>query len=125
MRVRKERPLSKDKKEQQVNDDDVRNQVSTALDWSEHYIETSAHTKARVDYFERVMHLADPKDLRLRSIRHYGVWLMKMADEKFAAFRWPHDYFLDSHDTQLMVDIIVGEIALALHEVPDTYGGST
>ena len=117
--------MSKDKKEmQQVNDDDVRN-LATALDWSQNYIETSAHTAARVDYFCRVIHLADPKDLRLRSIRHYAVWLMKMADEKFAAFRWPHDYFLDSHDTQFMVDLLVGEIVLALHEVPDTYGGST
>ncbi len=123
--MRKEHPLSKDKKKQQVHDDDVRGltemYVATASDYS-----LEEDDKAYLDqwYFNNVLHLADPTGVRLRSIRHYAVWLMKQCDQRFVSFKWPRNYFETQASWKLFMDNLLQEIEALLHEANQTYGGS-
>jgi hypothetical protein len=117
--------LSKDKKKQQVHDDDVRGltemYVATASDW-----DSKQESQNELDqwYFNNVMHLADPNELRTRSLRHYAVWLTKQCDLRFASFKWPRNYFETQVSYRYFMDNLLQEIEALLHEANDTYGGS-
>lgn len=123
--MRKEHPLNKDKKKQQVNDDDVRGltemYVATASDW-----DSKQESKTELDqwYFNNVMHLADPTGVRLRSLRHYAVWLMNQCTQRFASFKWPRNYFETQESWKLFMDNLQWEIEGLLHEANENYGGS-
>ena len=114
--MRKEHPLNKDSKQQQVNDDDVRDYSWLEMQELKYWI---LESESMLEAYEKCMKWADPNDLRTMSIFHFGTFLVNQQFEDFKKFRWPFDWWGNSTNQNFLIDLISQELVALLHEIPD------
>jgi hypothetical protein len=102
------------KGKQQVNDDDVRNQLTTKPQFVQ---DDWYFTQDQINMVFKMHMVADSKDQRRQNLRKFCVWMMQQCDDGFSVFHLFGDYFDSADKFQILKLTWIDDFKYVLDEM--------